>query len=112
MLSSVATAELPNEVLNSSLSTKKRNSDINAIAKNTKKTKIDFDMRRTEAIESMAKSMTDYYKHSMNDKSKEEQILYYENKLIEALERHDRLNNVRAKAIVNQQIKKNDDLNS
>ena len=64
----------------------------------------------------MAKSMTDYYKNAMNDSSKEEQIVYYENKLIEALERHDKLNNERAKAIVNQQIekfqKKIDDLNS
>ena len=63
----------------------------------------------------MAKSMTDYYKNSMNDKSKDEQSKYYENKLIDAWERYDELNNVRAKAIVNKQIeiiKKIDDLNS
>ena len=114
MLSSVATAELPEEVFNSSLS--KTKTEMNFIAKNNKKSRIDYDMRRTEAIESMAKSMTDYYKNAMNDSSKEEQIVYYENKLIEALERHDKLNNERAKAIVNQQIekfqKKIDDLNS
>jgi len=51
---------------------------------NVKKTRIDLDQRRIEAIESMAKSMTDYYKNSMNDKSKDEQSEYYENKLIDA----------------------------
>ena len=90
---------------------------MNFIAKNNKKARIDYGMRRTEAIESMAKSMTDFYKNAMNDSdsSKEEQILHYENKLIEALERHDKLNNKRAKVIVNQQIEKLqkiDDLNS
>ena len=79
---------------------------MNAIAKNSKKSKIDYDMRRTEAIESMAKSMTDYYKQSMNGTSKEEQILYCENKLIEALEHQDKMNNERTKAILNQQIEK------
>ena len=45
---------------------------MNFIAKNNKKSRIDYDMRRTEAIESMTKSMTDYYKNAMNDSSKEE----------------------------------------
>ena len=56
----------------------------------------------------MAKSMTDFYKNATNDSdsSKEEQILHYENKLIEALERLDKLNNERAKVILSQQIEK------
>ena len=91
MLSSVATAELPEEVFNSSLSKKMTKTELNFIAKDNKKARIDYDMRRTEAIESMAK---------------EELILHYENKLIEALERLDKLNNERAKVILNQQIEK------
>ncbi len=108
MLSSVATAELQEEVFNSSLSKKMTKTELNFIAKNNKKARIDYDMRRTEAIESMAKSMTDFYKNAMNDSesSKGEQILHYKNKLIEALERLDKLNNERAKVILSQQIEK------
>jgi len=91
MLSSVATAELPEEVFNSSLSKKMTKTELNFIAKDNKKARIDYDMRRTEAIESMAK---------------EELILHYENKLIEALERLDKLNNERATVILSHQIEK------
>ena len=84
MLSSFATAELPEEVIKTSLQpAKKRMSSMNVMASNVKKTRINFDQRRTEAIESMAKSMSDYYKHLMmsdniNNKSVEEQIEFYE----------------------------------
>ena len=53
--------------------------------------------------------MNAYYKHSMmcdniNNKSVEEQIEFYEEKLIRALVRYDELENEKAKDIVNGQI--------
>ena len=53
--------------------------------------------------------MNAYYKHSMmsdniNNKSVEEQIEFYEEKLIKALVRYDELENETAKDIVNGQI--------
>ena len=110
MLSSFATAELPEEVFNTSLQPgKKRIATSNVMAVQVKKTRINFDQRRTEAIESMAKGMNDYYRHSMmsddiKSKSVEEQIEFYEEKLIKALVRYDELENEKAKDIVNGQI--------
>ena len=62
---------------------------MDVMASNVKKTRINFDQRKTEAIKIMDKNMSGNYKHSMiadaiNHKSLEEQIELYEEKLIKA----------------------------
>jgi hypothetical protein len=110
-LSSFATSDLPPDVFYSSIenNNKRKHESKNANNANNKKTRMELDERRTCAIELIAQSLTTLYakvgsENDISKKSVDEQIIFYQNKLVEALERVDRLNNDIAKDAMLEQV--------
>jgi len=109
ILNSYVISELPEDVFNSSLiKCEKRPNKIISTKIQTKKAKMALDERRVQAIEVLAQSMNSFYSKDAKEKESfvsvcEEKMVYFQNKLIEAYEKKEKLTNRMAKDILDDQ---------